>query len=115
MSGAFFFGVSMSKVIFEDFDKNTHTHTRVHEEDGKTVFEKTYDAEPFLKAAEANRQFTAGQSWGDGRKVGTIPMAVLGTFLRQDGGLDVKRLTQWLRENPAFVSYEPFLKVKVKM
>lgn len=102
-------------VVYEEFDPNTHTHTKVHEEDGKTVFQKTFDAEPFLKAAEANRQFTAGERWGEGKRVGTIPMAVLGQFMRQDGGLDKKRLTQWLRENPAFVSYEPFLKVKVKM
>jgi hypothetical protein len=105
----------MSTVIYEDFDPNTYTQTKVHEEDGKTIFQKTFDAEPFLKSAEANRQYSAGQRWGEGRKVGTIPMAVLGTFLRQDGGLDTRRLTNWLRENPAFVDYEPFLKVKVKM
>jgi hypothetical protein len=102
-------------VVFEDFDPNTYTQTKVHKEDGKTVIQKTYDAEPFLKAAEANRQFTQGERWGEGRKVGTIPMAELSVFLRQDGGLDVKRLEAWLRANPAFVSYEPFLRVQSKL
>lgn len=105
----------MSTVIYEDFDPNTHTQTKVHQEDGKTVFQKTFDAEPFLRSAEANRQNSAGQRWGEGRKVGTIPMAVLGQFLRQDGGLDVKRLEAWLRANPKFVDFEPFLKVTSKL
>ncbi len=99
-------------VTLKDYDPNTGTFTQLHEVEGKVSYQKTFDAEPFLRSAEANRQASQGERWGEGRKVGTIPMAILGQFLRQDGGLDVKRLEAWLRENPAFVDYEPFLKTK---
>lgn len=111
MPGAILLGLLMA-VTYEDFDPNTGTRTKVHEVEGKVAFEKVFDAEPFLEHAAAERAASQGERWGEGRKVGTIPMAVLGQFMRQDGGLDVKRLEAWLRANPAFVSYEPFLKVR---
>lgn len=97
-----------------EFSQETQTQTTVHSVEGKWVIQKTYDAEPYLDQASADRQATQHMRWGEGKKVGSVPMAVLGQFLRQDGGLDVKRLEAWLRDNPAFVSYEPFLKTRSK-
>lgn len=99
-------------VTYQDIDPNTGTVTRLHEVEGKVSVQKTFDAEPLLRMAAAERAASQGERWGEGRKVGSIPMAVLGQFMRQDGALDVKRLEAWLRVNPAFVSYEPFLKVR---
>lgn len=99
-------------VILKDINPHTGAVTQVHDIDGKTVFQKTFDAEPFLKQAAEERAASQGERWGEGRKVGSIPMEVLGQFMRQDGGLDVKRLEAWLRANPAFVSFEPFLRVR---
>jgi hypothetical protein len=98
-----------------EFNAETGIQTVVHANDNGWTIEKRFDAEPLLQDAEAGRQATQGERWGDGRKVGTIPLAILGQFMRQDGGLDTKRLTAWLRENPAFVSYEPFLRVQSKL
>jgi hypothetical protein len=44
------------------------------------------------------------------RHVGFIPMAELGKMMRQDGGLDHKRLLEFLRNNPAFVTFSKVLK-----
>jgi len=103
----------MSK--FQDFNQQLGIQTTVHANDNGWTIQKTFDAEPFVEHAAQERAATSMQRWGDGRKVGTVPMAVLGQFMRQDGGLDTKRLAAWLKENPAFVSYEPFLKVRSKM
>lgn len=96
------------KQVFNEADAETGIRTVVHEDDGKTVIQKTYDAEPFLEHAATMRAATEGQRWGEGRVVGSVPMAVLSQFLRQDGGLDVKRCTEWLRANPAFITFDKF-------
>jgi hypothetical protein len=94
-----------------DLNPEQGIRTEVHEEDGKVVFKKTWDAEPFLDAASEARAQTRGERWGEyGRHVGYIPAAILGTFFRQDGGFDHKRCTEWLKRNPHFVTFEKFLK-----
>jgi hypothetical protein len=102
-------------VKINQYDAELGIRTQVHEEDGRIVFQKTFDAEPMLKEAAEMRAITAGDRWsggqyGMGKKVGTVPMAVLGTMFRQDGGLDTERLKKWLKENPAFVTFDKFLK-----
>ena len=96
----------------KDYSPETGTYTKVHDNENGFTIQKTYDAEPYLDFAKAERDATQGSTWGEGRKVGTIPPAVMATFLRQDGGFDVKRAEAWLRANPAFVSFEPFLRVR---
>lgn len=97
-------------IVFKEHDAQTGITSRVHELDGRTVIQKTYDAEPLLAQAAAEREVTAGQRWGEMRKVGTIPAAVYSTMLRQDGTYDPVRLAAWLKANPKFVSFEKFLK-----
>lgn len=87
----------------------------VHKEvifEGDQVVQKfTYDAEPFLEQAKAERNATAGDRWGDGRKVGTIPMAVYAQVLQIQGAEERQKfLVKWLKENPAFVTFDKFLK-----
>ena len=85
--------------------------TELHVEDGKTVFVKSYDAEPFIEEAAELRAITRGQSWGDvGRHVGYIPMAELAAFMRRDGSFDKAQIRKWLKANPKFVTFEKYLK-----
>jgi hypothetical protein len=101
--------------VIVDLNREQGIKTEVHVEDGKTVFVKTYDAEPFLRHAAELRAQTRGESWGEyGRKVGVIPMADLAKMMRQGGELDGKEMRKWLRtwlqQNPAFVTFEKYLK-----
>jgi hypothetical protein len=93
-----------------DLNREQGIRTEVHEEDGKVVIQKTYDAEPFLEAAKEIRAQTSGDRWGFGKHVGFIPMAELATMFRQDGGFDMKRAHAFLKKNPAFVTFEKYLK-----
>jgi hypothetical protein len=97
-------------VIHTEVDPNTGTVTRVHKNDDKWTFEKKFDAEPFKDMAAEARAQTDGERWGEHRHVGYIPAAVLGTMMRQDGGLDRDRLLAWLKANPALVTFSKFLK-----
>lgn len=95
----------------EGFD-SYGTRKQVTFEGDQAVTKLTFDAEPFLEKAKAERTQTAGDRWGEGigTKVGSIPMAVYTQYL----GLPVEErqmfLMKWLRENPAFVTFDKFLK-----
>ena len=87
-------------------------HTQVIVEGDQLVRKTTFDAEPLLREAHAERVATEGKRWGEGvgTKVGTIPMAVYAQFLTRPTEERQKFLLQWLRENPAFVTFDKFLK-----
>lgn len=97
-------------IIYQEHDRQTGITSRVHQTETKTVIEKTYDAEPFKEVAKAMRAETDGQKWGEMRHVGFVPMAELGTMLRQDGRLDQKRMLAWIKANPALCTFEKLLK-----
>lgn len=87
-------------------------HTQVIVEGDQLVRKTTFDAEPLLREAHAARTATAGDSWGDGvgTRVGTIPMAVYAEYLTKPAEERKTFLLRWLRENPAFVTFDKFLK-----
>lgn len=97
---------------FKDYDAQTGITTTVHYVDdaNRVAIQKTYDAQPLVDACAEARAQTDGQRWGDMRHIGTIPMAELATMLRQDGSLDQKRCIEWLKRNPALVTFNKFLK-----
>jgi hypothetical protein len=97
---------------FQDFDAQTGIKTTVHylEDAGKTVIQKTYDAQPLVDACAEARAVTEGERWGDMRHIGTIPMAELATMMRQDGTIDKKRCIEFLKKNPAFVTFNKALR-----
>ena len=97
-------------MAFKEHDPLTGITTVIHDIDDKRTFQKTYDAQPFIETAEMMRQATEGQKWGEMRHVGYIPMAELGKMMRQDGGIDQKRVVQWLKENPKLITFEKLLK-----
>ena len=93
-----------------EFDALTGITTTVHDDGDRVTFQKTYDAQPLLDVAAEMRANTAGDRWGELRHVGFIPMAELGTMLRQDGRVDKKRAMEWLRKNPMLCTFDKALK-----
>lgn len=93
-----------------EHDAQTGITTTAHYLDDKVVFQKTYDAAPFLKTAAEMRAATEGEKWGELRHVGFIPMAELATMLRQDGTIDKKRAMEFLKKNPALATFSKVLK-----
>lgn len=95
---------------YTEHDAQTGITTTVHDLGGRTVIQKTYDAKPYLDIARERRAATEGEQWGDMRHVGFIPMAELATMMRQDGGIDQKRVIAWLKANPNLTTFSKVLK-----
>lgn len=77
------------------------------------VSKRTFDAAPLLKEASEARAHTATDRWGQGlgTRVGTIPMAVYADAMAiPDQESRQKYLLGWLKQNPAFVTFDKFLK-----
>lgn len=97
--------------IDEGFDPHTGIRTRVHFEDGHIVYQKTFDAQPYLEHAAQLREATQGQRWGDGKIIGTIPPAFHGQLqLIKDPKERTKALMEFFRENPDFTCFDKALK-----
>jgi hypothetical protein len=87
------------------------TRKKVIFEGDRIVVNHSFDAKPFIEQAKAERIATDGQRWGDGRKVGTMPMAIYNEYLKIPGSEERKKFVlKWLRNNPAFVTFDRFLK-----
>lgn len=85
--------------------------TKLHFEGDSLITQRTYDAEPILDACAAERAATAGERWGEMRKVGTIPMAEYAKFLAiKDNAERVKAIRAYLAQNPRFVTFDRYLK-----
>jgi hypothetical protein len=97
---------------YQDHDAQTGITTKVHylDDANRVVIQKTYDAQPLVDACAEARAATDGERWGEMRHIGTIPMAELATMLRQDGTIDKKRCMEFLRKNPAFVTFNKALR-----
>ena len=86
-------------------------HTQLIFQGDEVVKKTSYDAQPFLEAAHAERTATAGQRWGEMRKVGTVPMAVYAKAMEiRDQKERQKYLLTWLKLNPMMVTFDKFLK-----
>ena len=81
-------------------------------EGDQVVTKLSYDAQPLLEAAHAERTATAGDRWGEMRKVGTIPMAELNRINAAYPGAEDRKIQilLWLKANPALVTFDKFLK-----
>jgi hypothetical protein len=98
-------------ILDEGFDAwGTQKHIIL--EGDQAVTKLTYDAEPLIDAATAERHATAGERWGDGRKIGVIPMAELNRINDTYKSAEERKhqILCWLRDNPKLVTFDKFLR-----
>lgn len=81
-------------------------------EGDQAVTKLTYDAEPLIEAATAERHATSGERWGEGRKIGVIPMPELQRINAAYKSADERKhaILCWLRDNPKLVTFDKFLR-----
>lgn len=75
------------------------------------VKKRTFDAAPLIAHAEQSRIQTASDRWGDGRKVGVIPMAIWSDIQEKYKSAEERKqkVLEWLRDNPKLVTFDKFL------
>lgn len=78
--------------------------------DDSMIVRKTFDAQPYLDAAAEERAVTSGERWGETRKIAHIPPVIMGQLMRDGILFDQKRMKAWLKENPAFCTFEKALR-----
>ena len=89
------------------------THKQIIFEGDQIVTKRTFDAAPLLKQAAERRAATSADRWGEGlgTHAGIIPMAVYADAMAIQGNeARQKFILGWLRRNPAFVTFDKFLK-----
>ena len=78
----------------------------VHFDGDQVVSEFSYDAEPIIEQCKEERVVSAGE-----RKIGALPPTVLAqAFAIPSVDERKKFILNYLRANPAFVSFDKFLK-----
>ena len=110
-------GLAMSgfseNVKFVEDVHNGVTTTLSFEGDALIV-NKQWDAEPYLKAAAEERSATAGERWGEGRKVFHLPEAEYGRYLKETRGWSRQDKSAWLKrwalEHPLLISFDKYIK-----
>ena len=85
--------------------------TLIKFEGDQAVKIQSYDAAPLVDQCKAERTASAGMSWGEGRKVGSIPPHVYARFLMiKDQRERTKLIQNFLRINTDFVTFDRYLK-----
>ncbi len=85
--------------------------TRLIYQGDEVVKHTSQDVEPFIEAAKVVRNATAGERWGEMRHVGYIPMHIYAELLAiTDQQERKKKLREYLQANPAFVTFDKYLK-----
>ena len=96
--------------IDEGFDAYG-THKSLTFEGDQLVTKTSFNAQPLIEEAKAMRHATAGEKWGDMRRVATIPMAIYAKAIQiKDNRERHKFIRRYLQENPAFVTFDRYLK-----
>lgn len=86
--------------------------TEIKVEGDYVIKTQTFDAEPVLDHVQQLREAQEGKRWGEGRLVGSIPLAyyhrhIVGIEDRQERAQAVKK---FFSENPQFVAYDRYLR-----
>lgn len=96
--------------IDEGVNPRTGVRTIFHFEGDQVVCQKQYDAEPYLIHAAQMRARNEGKRWGEGKEVGVIPPWE-GRILQIDDDAERERaMKAFFRANPAFLTYDAFIK-----
>lgn len=76
------------------------------DDDDSGVFGHQQDCTEIVEDCREERLTTAGERYGDMRKVGVLPAVVVGQAMREGWFHDPKRVRQWLMEHPDFLTFE---------
>jgi len=85
--------------------------TKLHFEGDQLIVQKSYDYAPIIEQCAAERNATAGERWGEMRKVGTIgPLEYAKLLSIKDPAERRKWIRNFFAQNTAFVSFDRYLK-----
>lgn len=95
----------MTSFILEQ-NKTTGKTTTVEFADDKARATVTQDVSDILEYAADMRQATQGDKYGDMKRIGVMPLAVIGQAMREGWMFDEKKIKQWFNDNPHFKTFD---------
>lgn len=95
----------MSKILLKE-NPTTGTQTWYETEDELQRSTTEQNVDDILKYCAEQRAMTQGEKYGDMRKAFLMPMNVVGQAMREGWLFDKERVRQWVRENPAFKTFD---------
>jgi hypothetical protein len=86
-------------------------NTRLIFQGDEVIKHTSQDVSGILEFAKAKRNHTAGEKWGEMRHVATIPMHIHAELLAiTDQNERKKKLKEYIQANPAFATFDAYLK-----
>lgn len=87
------------------------TRTQLHFQGDDLIVQKSFDGKSLADLCTAERNATAGQRWGEMRKVGTLPMVVYAQASAiKDNRERMTFIRNWLKQNPHFITFDRYMK-----
>ena len=103
----------LSESFKMDEGVNRHgIHTELIFQGDEVVQKQSFDASPIIEACKAERIATAGQRWGEMRKVGSIPIASDNRNVATHKNQEERRaaVLMYIKANSDFATFDKFLK-----
>jgi hypothetical protein len=73
------------------------------------IVKRSYDAQSIMDECKEQRILTAGDRWGDMKKVGTIPMADYEKFMLIKDQVERRKAVKlFLQQNPNYITFEKY-------
>lgn len=92
----------MKKLI----NDNGVAQTYYESEDDQERATTEQNVDSILAYAADMRQATQGEKYGDMRKMGVMPMSVIGQAMREGWLHDQNKMREWFRLNPKFKTFD---------
>ena len=95
----------MAKILIKDNPAtDSQSYYETAEDMQRVTTEQNVDS--ILEYAADMRQATQGEKYGEMRKMGVMPMAVIGQAMREGWINDQNKMREWFRLNPKFKTFD---------
>lgn len=95
----------MAKILLKE-NRTTGSQTFYETAEDKQRATTEQNVDDILEYAADMRQATQGEKYGDMRKMGVMPMSVIGQAMREGWINDQVKMREWFRLNPAFKTFD---------
>ncbi|MHB1176077.1 MAG: hypothetical protein ACYCZJ_13240 [Sulfuriferula sp.] len=95
----------MSKIILNE-NQTTGVQTFYETAEEAERFTTAQNVDDILVHAAEARHETQGERYGEFRRMAVMPMSVVGQAMREGWLFDQARVRQWVKDNPAFKTFD---------
>ena len=95
----------MAKILLKE-NRTTGSKTYYESSDDMDRATTEQNVDDILEYAKDMRTATHGEKYGEMRKMGVMPMSVIGQAMREGWLMDQKKMREWFQLNPAFKTFD---------